>query len=130
MQQGQRNLQPVPISADREPAARIMCLIALLASVAVIACLLLIQIADGERFPTERRLIYGIAGGLILGEITWGLNYWPLTGWTGGAVLLIAFYFVAGLLLAQVREGVRRRDLLEYGLSAAIMFAIVAWAIR
>lgn len=99
-------------------------------TVAVIACLLLIQIADGERFPTERRLIYGIAGGLILGEITWALNYWPLTGWTGGAVLLIAFYFVAGLLLAQVREGLRRRDLLEYGLSAAIMFAIVAWAIR
>lgn len=34
MQQGQRNLQPAPISGDREPAARIMCLIALLASVA------------------------------------------------------------------------------------------------
>jgi hypothetical protein len=99
-------------------------------TVAVIACLLLIQIADGERFPTERRLIYGLAGGLILGEITWALNYWPLTGWTGGAVLLIAFYFVAGLLLAQVREGLRRRDLLEYGLSAAIMFAIVAASLR
>jgi hypothetical protein len=38
---------------------------------------------------------------VILGEITWALNYWPLTGWTGGAVLLIAFYLVAGLLLAQ-----------------------------
>lgn len=99
-------------------------------TVAVIACLLLIQIVDGERFPTERRLIYGLVGGLILGEITWALNYWPLTGWTGGAVLLIAFYLVAGLLLAQVREGLRRRDLLEYGLSAAIMFVIVAISLR
>ncbi|CAA9588660.1 MAG: hypothetical protein AVDCRST_MAG18-4429 [uncultured Thermomicrobiales bacterium] len=97
--------------------------------VAMIVFLLLVQIADGERFPTERRLIYGLVGGVILGEITWALNYWPLTGWTGGAVLLIAFYLVAGLLLAQVREGVRRRDLLEYGLGAAVMFAIVAGAL-
>jgi len=94
--------------------------------VALLICLLLVQIADGERFPLERRLIYGLVGGVILGEITWALNYWPLTGWTGGAVLLIAFYLVAGLILAQVRDGLRRRDVLEYGLSAAAMFALVA----
>lgn len=98
--------------------------------VALLICLLLVQIADGERFPTERRLIYGLVGGLVLGEITWALNYWPLTGWTGGAVLLIAFYLVAGLILAQVREGLRRRDLLEYGLIAAVLFAIVAASLR
>lgn len=97
--------------------------------VAIVVFLLLLQIADGERFPTERRLIYGIVGAVILGEITWALNYWPLTGWTGGAVLLIAFYLVAGLLLAQMREGVRWRDLLEYGLGAAIMFVLVAAAL-
>jgi hypothetical protein len=95
-------------------------------TVALLICLLLIQIADGERFPIERRLIYGLVGGVVLGEITWALNYWPLTGWTGGAVLLIAFYLVAGLILAQVRDGLRRRDLLEYGFSAAAMFALVA----
>lgn len=94
--------------------------------VALLICLLLIQIADGERFPLERRLIYGLVGGVVLGEITWALNYWPLTGWTGGAVLLIAFYLVAGLILAQIRDGLRRRDLLEYGLSAAAMFALLA----
>ncbi len=94
--------------------------------VALLICLLLVQIADGERFPLERRLIYGLVGGVILGEITWALNYWPLTGWTGGAVLLIAFYLVAGLILAQVSDGLRRRDVLEYGLSAAAMFALVA----
>ena len=99
-------------------------------AVAVVVCLLLVQIADGERFPAERRLIYGLVGGMILGEITWALNYWPLTGWTGGAVLLIAFYLVAGLILAQVREGLRRRDILEYGAVAALAFGIVAWSLR
>ena len=99
-------------------------------AVAVVVCLLLVQIADGERFPAERRLIYGLVGGMILGEITWALNYWPLTGWTGGAILLIAFYLVAGLLLAQVREGLRRRDILEYGIIATVAFAIVALSLR
>lgn len=95
-------------------------------TVAVVACLLLAQLADGERFPAEQRLIYGLVGGLTLGEITWALNYWPLTGWTGGAVLLIAFYLIAGLILSQVREGLRRRNLVEYGLGAAVLFAVVA----
>ena len=99
-------------------------------AVAVIVCLLLVQIADGERFPAERRLIYGLVGGMILGEITWALNYWPLTGWTGGAILLIAFYLIAGLILAQIREGLRRRDILEYGIIAAVAFAIVALSLR
>ena len=99
-------------------------------AVAVIVCLLLVQIADGERFPAERRLVYGLVGGMILGEITWALNYWPLTGWTGGAILLIAFYLVAGLLLAQVREGLRRRDILEYGIIATVAFAIVTLSLR
>jgi len=67
---------------------------------------------------------------MILGEITWALNYWPLTGWTGGAILLIAFYLIAGLILAQVRAGLRRRDILEYGSIAAVAFAIVALSLR
>lgn len=98
-------------------------------TVALVACLLLVQIADGERFPAERRLIYGLVGGVILGEVTWALNYWPLTGWTGGALLLIAFYLVAGLILAQIRTGLHRRELLEYGLVSAVAFGIVAWSL-
>lgn len=99
-------------------------------AVAIVACLLLLQLADGERFPAERRLIYGLVGGVVLGEITWALNYWPLIGWTGGALLLLAFYLVAGLVLARVRAGLRRRDLLEYGAISAVGFAIVALSLR
>ena len=94
-------------------------------TVALVACLLLLQLTDAEHYPAERRFIYGLVGGVILGEVTWALNYWPLTGWTGGALLLIAFYLVAGLILAQTGAGVRRRDLLEYGAVGAIAFAIV-----
>lgn len=99
-------------------------------TVAVLVFLLLLQLTAGAQYPAERRLIYALVGAVTLGEITWALNYWPLTGWTGGALLLIAFYFLAGLMVAQVREGVTRRDLLEYGGISALAFVIVALSLR
>ena len=65
----------------------------------------------------------------MLGEITWVLNYWRATGWTGGAALLIFFYLIAGLILNQLRGGVSSRDLAEYGGVSAVAFAIVAVAV-
>ncbi|HET8627958.1 MAG TPA: hypothetical protein VFL91_11090 [Thermomicrobiales bacterium] len=99
-------------------------------TVAVLVFLLLLQLTAGAQYPAERRLIYALVGAVTLGEITWALNYWPLTGWTGGALLLIAFYFLAGLMVAQVREGVTRRDLLEYGGISALAFVIVTLSLR
>lgn len=98
-------------------------------TVAIVAGLLFLQLTDGERFPAERRFIYGLVGAVVLGEVTWALNYWPLTGWTGGALLLVAFYFLAGLILAQVRGGLRAARLAEYGLVSAIAFAIITYSL-
>lgn len=98
-------------------------------TVAIVAGLLFLQLTDGERFPAERRFIYGLVGAVVLGEVTWALNYWPLTGWTGGALLLVAFYLLAGLILAQVRGGLRAGRLAEYGLVSAIAFGIITYSL-
>lgn len=98
-------------------------------TVAVVAGLLFLQLTDGERFPAERRFIYGLVGAVVLGEVTWALNYWPLTGWTGGALLLVAFYLLAGLILAQVRGGLRAARLAEYGLVSAIAFGVITYSL-
>jgi hypothetical protein len=83
---------------------------------------------DGRRM--SRKLV-GLAalGGLIIAEITWVLNYWPVGGLVGGALLLLSFYVVVGLLQC-IRDGsLGRNALLEYGAVGAagilaIMFAI------
>lgn len=98
-------------------------------TVAVVAGLLFLQLTDGERFPAERRLIYGLVGAVVLGEVTWALNYWPLTGWTGGALLLVAFYLLAGLILAQVRGGLRPARLVEYGLVSGVAFGVITYSL-
>lgn len=98
-------------------------------TVALVTGLLLLQLTDGERYPAERRVIYGLVGAVILGEVTWALNYWPLTGWTGGALLLVTFYLLAGLILAQVRGGLRASRLAEYGLVSAVAFGAITYSL-
>lgn len=91
--------------------------------------LLLLQVTEGEDALFGRRLVYALVGGVMLGQITWVLNYWKATGWTGGAALLIFFYLAAGLIAAQLRRGVAARDVAEYGGIAAVAFGIVVYSI-
>jgi hypothetical protein len=42
-------------------------------------------------------ILYGLAAGILLGQLTWVLNYWPLSSLQGGVILLITFYLIVGL---------------------------------
>ncbi len=99
-------------------------------AVTLICILLLLQMTDGDAVPLTRRLVYAIVGGLIVGQVTWVINYWSATGWTGGAFLLAVFYLIAGLSGAQLRDRVDRLDLLEFGGVAVAALAIVTVAVR
>lgn len=98
-------------------------------AVLAIAVLLLLQVTDGEDALFARRLVYALVGGVMLGQATWALNYWKATGWTGGAALLVFFYFAAGLITTQLRRGVAARDVVEYGGIGGVAFAIVVYSI-
>jgi hypothetical protein len=98
-------------------------------AVAFVCILLLLQLTDGEEASLTRRLVYAIAGGLIVGQVTWVINYWSATGWTGGAFLLAVFYLIGGLSAAQLRGGVQVFDVVEFGGVALIAIAIVSAAV-
>ncbi|MDQ3928429.1 MAG: hypothetical protein M3328_04685 [Chloroflexota bacterium] len=70
--------------------------------------------------PVEGRrstqVILSVAAGLVLGQLTWGLNYWAaLTTLVGGACLLLALYATYGILSAYIDQRLNRGTLLEYG---------------
>jgi hypothetical protein len=98
-------------------------------AVLVVGVLLLLALSEGEDRLFGRRLVYAITGGIMLGQATWALNYWRATGLTGGAVLLIFFYLVGGLILTHLRRGVLPRDVIEYGAVTTLAFAIVVYAV-
>ncbi len=71
----------------------------------------------------------GIAG-LILGQVTWGLNYWQLSSIQGGLFLWLVFYVVVGLvqqfLQGRFDDGRSvQRILLEYGGVAIVILLLI-----
>ena len=98
-------------------------------AVFIIAALFLLQVTEGEPISLVTRVVYALAGGVLLGELTWILGYWDATGWTGGATLLVFFYLSAGLIVAQIRHGVKVRDIVEYGCVSFFAFAILMYSL-
>ncbi len=93
----------------------------------LLAGIFLLQLTEGEDIQLDRRVLYAMVGGLVLAEATWVLNYWPATGWLGGATLLAVFHFLAGLVLARSERTLSWRTALEYGTMSAIAVAVIVW---
>jgi hypothetical protein len=98
-------------------------------AIALATMLMLLQLTDGEEIAWLRRLLYALIGGLLIGEMTWVLNYWAASGWTGGAMLLVLFYVIASLTVHTIRNNLGRRELIEYLAVGAVAFAIVTYTV-
>jgi hypothetical protein len=69
--------------------------------------------------------LLSLVAALLVGELTWALNYWAaLTTLVGGAFLLVTFYIIFGILSHYVDRTLTRRLMLEFGVVGAV--AIIA----
>jgi len=66
-------------------------------AIGLAAFLLALELLRGSESDFLRTWIYSAGIGLVIGEIVWALNYWSISGFVGGAFLLIFFYAFAGL---------------------------------
>ncbi len=98
-------------------------------AVTVLAFFLLLEMTDGEHASLLRRVVYAVVGALVVGQVTWVINYWSATGWTGGAFLLAVFYLIAGMSGAQLRDRIQVFDVVEFGGVALVAIAIVSAAV-
>lgn len=103
-----------------------MSLLAAVPLVAVFSFLLILENLERGTAPMPQRVFYAGLGALVMAVVTVFLDWWLTYGWTGGGVLLVAFYLVAGILLLQTQQGIiRRRDLVEYFAVSAIVLAVL-----
>lgn len=94
----------------------------------LIAGILILETLERGGIAPPQRVFYAVIGGLVLGQVTVALNWWPSYGWTGGAVLLVVFYIAAGLLLVRAqRSNVRARDLIEFGGVGGLFLLLLAF---
>ncbi len=66
-------------------------------AIGLAAGLLALELFRGSESDFGRTWLYAAAVGLSMGEIVWALNYWNLSGFIGGAFLLIFFYALTGI---------------------------------
>ncbi|MBX3013317.1 MAG: hypothetical protein KF832_17490 [Caldilineaceae bacterium] len=90
--------------------------------VALTATLLAIELLRSTTDRPLNVLTYGVLTGMILGQVTWALNYWwTISSLTGGLLLLLIFYIIVGIAQHGLQDQLNRRVLLEFA-----FFAIVA----
>lgn len=95
--------------------------------VIVLGGVLILEALERGEITAIRRISYAVLGAFVLGEATLAVNWWPTHGWTGGAALLVCFFAVNGILVAQAEHHeIRQRDLFEYGLVSLLGLAILA----
>lgn len=75
-----------------------------------------------------RTALYAFIAGLSTGEIVWAMNYWRISGVTGGLILLLGFYVATGLANQQLQGRLTWRVLIEYGVVALIgLVLLLRW---
>jgi len=93
--------------------------------VMLVSGLLALELLRGSGRPTLLITLYAGITGLLLGQVTWALNYWRLASLTAGLVLLVVFYDVVGLAQNALQGRIGRRVLIEYGLITIGAMALI-----
>ncbi|MFN3981896.1 MAG: hypothetical protein ACK4SA_16090 [Caldilinea sp.] len=94
--------------------------------IAFTASLLAVELLRNSTNETRTVLMYSAVVGLLLGEMTWALNYWPLLpGLTGGMLLLLGFYLAVGIALQGLQGRLTKRIMIEFAAFAVIAVMLI-----
>ena len=65
-----------------------------------ISTVLYLELLDVGVLRPAIRVLFALTGGWLMAQCLLMVNWWPTYGWTGGAVLLVCFFAVCGILTA------------------------------
>ena len=63
--------------------------------------------------------------GLIIGESTWALNYWPVSAWVGGLLLLLVFYISINVAHQHLLDQLSLSTLVEFTVVTVVVLTVV-----
>ena len=86
----------------------------------------LIRLKD-DLLPYLRLAPYAALAALVVGEVTWALNYWPLNGLFGGAFLLTVLYFLVQVLVQHLAGRLTPGTIVEHGAVSLFAAALILW---
>jgi hypothetical protein len=65
------------------------------------------------------------AVGLVLGEASWAMNYWQVSAWSGGMLLMLIFYVMTGIASQHLQGKLSRQVLFEFVVVAVVGIAVL-----
>ncbi|MAG37151.1 MAG: hypothetical protein CL878_13035 [Dehalococcoidia bacterium] len=95
-------------------------------AVTMLIAVRLLRLTDDLQ-PYLRLAPYAAFAGLVVGEVTWALNYWPLNGLLGGAFLLTVLYFLVQVLSQHLAGRLTPRTLAEHGAISLLAAVLILW---
>jgi len=90
-----------------------------------ISFLLSFDLLSVAEVATRRVLVYAGTVALILGESTWALNYWQVSAWAGGLLLLLIFYILVNIANQHLLERLKTSNLLEFAAVAVLVLVVI-----
>jgi hypothetical protein len=63
--------------------------------------------------------------GMIVGECSWAMNYWQISEWSGGMLLLLIFYMMTGIASQHLQGRLSRYVLIEFVIVAVMGIAVL-----
>ena len=93
--------------------------------IAITATLLAIEILRNTTRRADLVFMYGAIVGLVLGQATWALNYWPVPALTGGLLLLVVFYLMVGIAQQGLQDRLTGRIILEFAVFTLVALILI-----
>ncbi len=95
--------------------------------IAATAVLLAVELLRSTTDRVSLVISYGVIVGLILGQVTWALNYWLLPNFIGGLLLLLIFYMLTGIAQQGLQNRLTQRVLVEFAVFAGVALLLIAF---
>ncbi len=96
-------------------------------AIGIAAGLLALELLRGSESDFWRTWLYAAAVGLSMGELVWALNYLNLSGFIGGALLLVFFYALTGITQQYLWNRLNKIVLVEFTLFVLSAIALLFW---
>lgn len=95
--------------------------------IAVTAMFLAVEMLRNTTDRPELVFTYSAIVGLVLGQVTWALNYMSaIPDLTGGLLLLLFFYLIVGLAQQGLQERITSRVLWEFTIFTVVALVLIA----
>jgi len=105
-------------------ATRVRSLVTATATLGV-SLVLAFELLNTTEVGQRRSGLYALLVALLMGESAWALNYWAISPWTGGLLLLLLFYLSVGITQQHLLERLNRRVLAEFAVVALVALALI-----